>query len=133
MLVYWKSPRWENVRSAEINQYLKDAADEEFTAKDFRTWNATVLAAVALADDDGRPRSAAGRKRAATGAVKQVAAYLSNTPAVCRRSYIDPRAFDRFDSGETIHAALKRIVDRSDPSESPDRERIERAVLRLLQ
>jgi DNA topoisomerase I len=64
--------------------------------------------------------------------VKQVAGYLSNTPAVCRRSYIDPRAFDRFDSGETIHAALERIIDRSDPTEFPDRERIERAVLELL-
>jgi DNA topoisomerase IB len=132
LLVYWKPPRWENVGSAEINEYLKEVAGEEFSAKDFRTWNATVLAAVALAGDDGRPRSPAARKKAATGAVKQVAAYLSNTPAVCRRSYIDPRTLDRFDSGETIHAALKRIVDRSDPSEFPDRERIERAVLRLL-
>jgi DNA topoisomerase IB len=132
LLVYWKSRRWENLSSAEINEYLKDAVGEEFSAKDFRTWNATVLAVVALGAEDGEPRSAAARKRAAGTAVKQVAGYLSNTPAVCRRSYIDPRAFDRFDSGETIHTALKRIVDRSDPSEFPDRERIERAVLRLL-
>jgi DNA topoisomerase-1 len=53
-------------------------------------------------------------------------------PAVCRRSYIDPRTFDRFVSGETIRAALKRIVDRSDPSKFPDRDRIEAAVLALL-
>jgi DNA topoisomerase IB len=132
LLVYWKPPRWVEVRSAEINEYLKDTVGGDFSAKDFRTWNATVLAAVALSAEDGQPRSTAARKRAAVKAVKQVAGYLANTPAVCRRSYIDPRAFDRFDSGETIHAALERIIDRSDPSEFPDRERIERAVLELL-
>jgi DNA topoisomerase IB len=91
-----------------------------------------VLAAVILGTEDGQPTSRAARKRAATEAATKVAEYLSNTPAVCRSSYIDPRTFDRFDSGDTIHAALKRIIDRSDPSEFPDRERIERAVLGLL-
>jgi DNA topoisomerase IB len=132
LLVYWQSRQWVDVRSDEINEYVKHAAGGAFTAKDFRTWNATVLAAVALGNEDGQPASAAARKRAATTAVGQVAEYLSNTPAVCRRSYIDPRTFDHFDSGKTIHAALKRIIDRSDPSEFPDRERIERAVLKLL-
>jgi len=61
-----------------------------------------------------------------------VGAYLSNTPAVCRGSYVDPRVIDHFDSGETIRSALDRAVDRSDPGEFPDRERIERAVIRLL-
>ncbi len=131
-LAYWKPRQWVDVRSAEINEYLKEIAGGDFSAKDFRTWNATVLAAVALGAEDGQPRSAAARKRAASTAVKQVAEYLSNTPAVCRRSYIDPRTFDHFDSGETIHAALERIIERSDPSEFPDRERIEGAVLKLL-
>lgn len=132
LLVYWQSRQWVGVRSDDINEYVKGAAGGEFTAKDFRTWNATVLAAVALGAEDGQPASATARKRAASTAVRQVAEYLSNTPAVCRRSYIDPRTFDRFDSGETIHAALERIIDRSDPSEFPDRERIELAVLKLL-
>ena len=132
LLVYWQARQWVDVRSSEINEYLKAAAGGEFTAKDFRTWNATVLTAVALSAEDGQPASATARKRAASKAVKQVAEYLSNTPAVCRRSYIDPRTFDRFDSGETIRAALNRIVDRSDPSEFPDRERIEAAVLKFL-
>jgi DNA topoisomerase IB len=61
-----------------------------------------------------------------------VATYLSDTPAVVRKSYIDPRTFDRFDSGETIHAALERIVRGLDPAEFPDRERIEKAVLAML-
>jgi DNA topoisomerase-1 len=131
LLAYWQHRQWVPVRSAEINDYLKENAGD-FTAKDFRTWNATVLAAVALAGHDGQPRSAHARRRAATAAVKQVSGYLANTPAVCRSAYIDPRVFDRFDSGETIHAALERIADRSNPSEFPDRERIEAAVLELL-
>jgi hypothetical protein len=51
---------------------------------------------------------------------------------VGRSSYTNPRVFDRFDSGETIRPALKRIVSGSDPGEFPERERIERAVLRLI-
>jgi DNA topoisomerase-1 len=131
LLAYWQHRQWVPVRSTEINDYLKENAGD-FTAKDFRTWNATVLAAVALAAHDGQPRSAPARRRAATAAVKQVSGYLGNTPAVCRSAYIDPRVFDRFDSGETIHGSLERIVDRLDPSEFPDRERIEAAVIGLL-
>jgi DNA topoisomerase I len=132
LLVNRQGRRWVPIRSSEINDYLKEAAGGEFTAKDFRTWNATVLAAVALGANDGQPSSASARRRAANAAVKQVASYLSNTPAVCRHSYIDPRVFDRFDSGETIRPELELIVERSDPSEFPDRERIERSVLKLL-
>jgi DNA topoisomerase IB len=91
-----------------------------------------VLAAVSVAAQDGEPHSAGDRKRIANAAVKQVATYLSNTPAVCRASYIDPRVFDRFDSGETIARSLRAAGGGSNPSGFPDRERIERAVLRLL-
>jgi DNA topoisomerase-1 len=122
---------WADVRSDEINEYLKEVTGGEFTAKDFRTWNATVLAAVALAQH-GDADTKAARKRAVNEAVRRVAGYMSNTPAVCRSAYIDPRVFDRFDSGETIRAALDRIVDGSEPGEFPDRERIERAVVRLI-
>ena len=104
----------------------------DYTAKDFRTWNATVLTAVELAGNGHDASTRAARKRAASAATRRVAAYLSNTPAVCRSAYIDPRVFDRYDSGETIRGPLKRIVAGSDPGEFPDRERIERAVLRLL-
>jgi DNA topoisomerase IB len=133
LLTYWRRPDWVEVRADEINDHIAELAGGEFTAKDFRTWNATVLAAVSVASTtNGEPLSPSARKRAANAAVKQVAVYLSNTPAVCRASYIDPRVFDRFDSGETIAPALKRLADRSDPSGFPDRERIERAVLRLI-
>jgi DNA topoisomerase-1 len=65
-------------------------------------------------------------------ATEDVARYLSNTPAVCRSAYIDPRVFDRFDSGETIRAALDEIATEPDPGEFPDRERIEAEVLDLI-
>jgi DNA topoisomerase-1 len=133
LLAYRNGGRsWADVRSEHINEYLKESAGSEFSAKDFRTWNATVLAAVVLAGNDGVPPSRAARKRAANQAVKQVAGYLANTPAVCRTSYIDPRVLDRFDSGETIRGALRRLPDDPDPCELPNRERVERAVLELI-
>jgi DNA topoisomerase-1 len=133
LLTYWNARTWTKVRSDEVNEYLKGLAGEQFTAKDFRTWNATVLAAVALAgEDDPSELSAAAKRRAASAATKRVARYLFNTPSVCRTSYIDPRAFDRFDSGETIAQSLKRIVNDANPEDFADREKIERAVRRLL-
>jgi DNA topoisomerase-1 len=123
---------WSNLRSDEINEYLKEVAGGDFSAKDFRTWNATVLAAVAVASADEDAKTRTARKRIANQAVDRVADYLSNTSAVCRRAYIDPRVFDRFDSGETIRAKVKNIVARTDPGEFPDRERIERAVIDLI-
>jgi DNA topoisomerase I len=132
LLAYKNGRRWRHVRSDEINERLRELAGGEFSAKDFRTWNATVLAAVALASHEPPPSTKTARSRAVTEAVENVGMYLSNTPAVCRGSYIDPRVIDRFDSGETIKGALDRAVDGSHPGEFPDRERIERAVLRLL-
>jgi DNA topoisomerase-1 len=123
---------WSDLRSDQINDYLKEAAGGDFSAKDFRTWNATVLAAVAVAGSDGEATTKTARKRIVNQAVKRVAEYLSNTPAVCRSAYIDPRVFDRFDSGETIRAELRTIVEGSDPGEFPDRERIEKAVIELI-
>jgi DNA topoisomerase IB len=131
-LAYRNGRSWHDVRSDEINDHLKELCGEEFTAKDFRTWNATVLAAVALAEHDPPPETKTARRRATNDAVGRVAEYLANTPAVCRSAYIDPRVIDRFDSGETIRRALDRIIDRSDPGEFPDRETIEAAVLELI-
>ena len=93
----------------------------------------TVLAAAALAAHEPPPPSKTARVRAVNEAVEQVSIYLSNTPrGLPRVLHIDPRIIDRFDSGETIRQALDRAVDRSDPGEFPDRERIERAVIRLI-
>jgi DNA topoisomerase IB len=132
LLAFRNGRGWRDVESAQINEYLKTVTGGDYSAKDFRTWNATVLAAVDLATNGVDATTRAARKRAAAAATKRVAAYLSNTPAVCRASYIDPRVFDRYDSGQTIRVALRRIVAGERPDEFPDRERIERAVLRLL-
>jgi DNA topoisomerase I len=133
LLAYREGRRWVDVRSDEVNAYLKDLAGHEYTAKDFRTWNATVLAAVlvALRGDDATSKTA--RRRIASEVVKEVAGVLGNTPAVCRRAYIDPRVFDRFDSGATIEPALRDgIPVELDELRERDRERIERAVVELL-
>jgi DNA topoisomerase IB len=123
---------WHDVKAIEINEYVKEVTGGDYSAKDFRTWNATVLAAVDLAINGADADGPSARKRAATAATKRVAAYLSNTPAVCRKAYIDPRVFDRYDSGDTIRTSLRRMASDTDPGEFVDRERIERAVLRLI-
>ena len=111
LLAYKDGRRWRDVRSQDINAYVKEAARGDFSAKDFRTWNATVLAAVGLAvSGEMASASKAARKRAARRAVDEVAHYLGNTPAVCRASYIDPRVFDRFDGGLTIGGALPELA-----------------------
>ncbi len=112
-----------------MNAYLKRRSGGPFTAKDFRTWNATVLAAVALAGADGA-RGQAAREREIKRAVGTVAAYLGNTPAVCRASYVDPRVIDRFEAGVTIAHA----IDDGGPdlSQARVRTRVEGAVLELL-
>src|ERR1700761_8997503 len=83
LLVYRSGPRWHNVSAADINDYLREVSGGGFTAKDFRTWHATVLAAVGLAVSEtaaAGPESA--RKRAVARVVKEVSGYLGNTPAV---------------------------------------------------
>jgi DNA topoisomerase-1 len=132
LLVYKEGRRWKDLVSADVNAFIKETAGEGFSAKDFRTWNATVLAAVFLAADDADDSTKAARKRAVNRAIKETATYLNNTPAVCRASYIDPRIFDRYESGETIGPQLERIERAADPGQFPDRVKIERAVLKLL-
>jgi DNA topoisomerase-1 len=137
-LLAWKRGRqWVDVRSADINAYIKDVTGGDFSAKDFRTWNATVLAAVALAVSAGAT-SPTARKRAVARAMKEVAHYLGNTPAVCRSSYVDPRIVDHYLGGSTIAPALEQaLVDApADPAEAGTlltQGPIEEAVLDLLE
>jgi DNA topoisomerase I len=124
--------QWRDVRSEDINAYLKELAGEEYSAKDFRTWHATVLMAAALAVSVPASRSAAAAKRAVTRAVQEVATYLGNTPAVCRRAYIDPRVIDRYRDGRTIVGALDEVGG-LDVESTEVRERIEAAVVGLIE
>ena len=129
LLAYKQGRRWVDLRSDDINEYLKEATGEEISAKDFRTWGATVLAAVALAVSGEAPPTKTGRKRAITRAVKEVAYYLGNTPAVARASYIDPRVFDAFRDGRTIGASMDLVAGDGDTTAI---QPLEDAVLELL-
>jgi DNA topoisomerase I len=131
LLAYREGRRWHDVRSGDINDYLKRQLGEDFSAKDFRTWNATVMAAVGLAAEPQAPTTSSARKRAIKQAVTAVAELLGNTPAVARRAYIDPRVFDRYESGWTIAGELERLPS-LDPTNDRVRARIEAAVLDLL-
>ena len=123
--------RWVDVRSEDINDYVKSVTAREHSAKDFRTWNATVLASVALA---GTPRAETktARRRAISAAIAAVAEYLGNSPAVCRASYVDPRVIDRYRSGWTIAPLLERLGGEADLADERVRARVEAAVLDLV-
>jgi DNA topoisomerase I len=101
LFAYWESRIWREVRSDEINDYLREASDGVMTAKDFRTWHATVLAATQLAAA-GPLRSAAKRRRAVAGVMRDVGALLGNTPTVARTSYVDPRVVDLYHEGMVV-------------------------------
>jgi DNA topoisomerase IB len=130
-LLAYRNGGWHDVRSEEINAYIKELTGDDFTAKDFRTWSATVLAAVALAVST-TVRSATGRRRAVTRAMQEVASYLGNTAAVCRSSYVDPRVIDHFQAGSTISAALDGLAEEGAAGLS-FQGKVEEAVLDLLE
>ena len=133
LLAFKDGRRWRDVRSEDINEYLKEATGGDHSAKDFRTWNATALAAVALAVSGESAHTKTARKRAVKRAVDEVAVYLGNTPAVCRASYIDPRVFDAFDARLTIRPALERVAAKLRPGELPIHQpALEEAVLDLI-
>ncbi|WP_435207388.1 DNA topoisomerase IB [Micromonospora sp. bgisy143] len=118
---YWDGREWRDVRSDEVNGYLRDASGGEMTAKDFRTWHATVRAAAELAAADPA-RSVTARRRAVAAVMRAVAELLGNTPTVARTSYVDPRVVDLYHDGVVVPV---------DPGAS--REEVERVVLELLE
>jgi DNA topoisomerase-1 len=128
LLVFRQDDSWHDVRSEDINAYLREKIGEDFSAKDFRTWHGTVLAAVELAGE-GPPKSRGGAERAIRAAVKRVAERLGNTPAVARSSYIDPKLLDRFRDGATIRLPRTAAAGKVNPKQ---RAQIERQVLALI-
>jgi DNA topoisomerase IB len=131
LLAYRTSSGGHDVTAADINEYLREISGGDYTVKDFRTWNATVLAAVGLAVSS-HARSDLARKRAVARAVREVAGYLGNTPAVARSSYIDPRIIERYEDGDTIARVLGDLGATADFGELATQGRAEAAVLRLL-
>lgn len=140
-LLAWKRrDTWVDVTSADVNAYIKRVAGDDFSAKDFRTWSATVLAAVGFAEagcDDAPPagRTPSRNARAHVNRViRDVADAIGDTPAVCRSSYVDPSVVDRFEEGETVERALRAIAGkRGRRSTDEARLKVEKAVLRLLE
>jgi DNA topoisomerase-1 len=130
LLAYRDGESWKDVSSADINAYIKDVVGGEVSAKDFRTWHGTVIAAVALAAANEKARTESARRRAVSTAMKEVASYLGNTPSVARKSYVDPRLIDLFHDGATISPTLAATD--QDLSDGTTHGRIEEAVLNLL-
>ncbi|NBH05264.1 DNA topoisomerase IB [Amycolatopsis sp. SID8362] len=128
LLCYREGGTWHEVHASDVNERFKELAGEDCTAKDLRTWTATVLAAAAFAAADP-PTSESARKRAEAGVMREVSRALGNTPAVCRSSYVDPRLVEAYRGERTIAAALKR-AGRLEGDDA--REVLEKACARLL-
>ena len=94
---YEQDGRWHSLHSRDVGNYIATRAGGHFTAKEFRTWNATVLMALALANA-GPSSTPPGRKRTIAAGVRAVADWLGDTAAVARSSYIDPRLIARYES-----------------------------------
>ena len=131
LLAFRENGGWHQVHAHLINEHLKTLIGDSFSAKNFRTWNGTVLAAVSLASKHSDAHSERARRRAISEAASDVAQLLGNTPTVARSSSIDPRVFDRYRSGCTIAHELAAIDDRG-LSDDGQRAVIERAVIEML-
>lgn len=119
-----------DVRSEDVNEYLREISGKDYTAKDFRTWAGTVLACLALQEAETFDNASQAKKNV-TQAVKKAAERLGNTPAICRKSYIHPAIIETYMEGG-LAEALKRRVDEEMDTSLADLEPEEAAVLALL-
>jgi DNA topoisomerase-1 len=127
LLAYKNGRSWRDIDAGLVNEYIRETTGIAATAKDFRTWHATALAAAALAaDEPGESRTA--QKRAVSAAMKEVAEYLGNSATLARSSYVDPRVIDAYEEGRTIEKAVRRRYLGADERQAA----LERAVLRLV-
>ncbi len=124
---YGEDGQLRDVNSEDLNEYIQEIMGQDFSAKDFRTWAGTLIAAVALAEI-GLANSINEAKRNVTEAVQMVAEKLGNTPAVARSSYIHPRVVKLYQDGKIIGVEIE-------VEELPEQEMLgqaEVAVLKLL-
>lgn len=135
LLAYKQGSCWYDVGADDVNGYLRahlsGADGPPVSAKDFRTWHASVLMAVALAVGE-KPASEAAGKRMLSRAYQEVAHYLGNTPAVCRASYVDPRIVDQWRHGRTVRVALDELGAHVSVGEPATQGGVEAAVRELL-
>jgi DNA topoisomerase I len=123
-----------DLRSGDITEYIKRRMGDRFTAKDFRTWSGTLICACALAraataEPPANPRA---RRSLIARALRETAAQLGNTPAVCRKSYVSPCVLESFESGAVLDASHAAGVERLLAQTRPGLHRAERGLLRLL-
>jgi DNA topoisomerase-1 len=107
LLVYRDTDGWSEVHADDLNARFRELVGDEFSVKDMRTWHGTVMAAEAFAAAP-EPTSKTARRRAEAAVMRTVADELGNTPAVARRSYVDPRVVRAYGEGVTVAAALRR-------------------------
>ena len=117
----------QTITSGDVNDYLRETTGQDFSAKDFRTWGGTVLAAAELFEM-GPAEDEKDADRRIVRAVKAVAKSLGNTPTVCRKYYIHPKVLEAFRSGRLFEV----MGDRGFPQDGTGLSKDERAVLRLL-
>jgi DNA topoisomerase-1 len=118
------------ISSADVNDYLREISGDEFTAKDFRTWTGTVLAAVALREMEEFDSQTQAKKNVVR-AIERVAKRLGNTPAVCRKCYVHPAVLDSYLEG-TLAESLKNEVENDLRHQLKELPPEEAAVLALL-
>jgi DNA topoisomerase-1 len=116
-----------DVTSQDVNDYLREITNENFTAKDFRTWAGTVLAAIALYAQE-KFKSHKQAKANVKNAICAVAQLLGNTPAICRKCYVHPAVLDTYLAGKQIAGFIEAI----NPPEKLDLPGVERAILKFL-
>jgi len=119
-----------NLTGARLNDYIEEHMGDEFTAKDFRTWGGTLIAAIALAEH-GSPETETEARKVVTGVMRAVGAKLGNTPAVARSSYVSPAVVEQYLDGRTIDDFRPRHL-RVVGARDTGLDREERALLSLL-
>jgi DNA topoisomerase-1 len=118
----------QKISSEDVNEYLREISGQDFTAKDFRTWAGTVLAAIALHGFDPFD-STKQAKRNITHAIESVSQRLGNTPAICRKCYVHPAIFESYLEGQTVDVIQQRAREELNSHKlRPD----EQAVLKFL-
>lgn len=129
LLVYRTPDGWSEIHADDLNFRFRELVGDEFSVKDLRTWHGTVLAAEAftLARE---PASKTARRREEAAVMRAVSDELGNTPAVARRSYVDPRVVLAYEQGITIGPAVRRAERQRSPEAR--RETIERATARMI-
>lgn len=111
---YDKQGNLHNLTSSDVNEYIKNIMGSDYSAKDFRTWGGTLVAAVELAREL-RPDTKTARKKAMNDCVKRVAKKLGNTPAIAKSSYIDPRIFKAYESKDGIREVYETVKNMRPP------------------